>query len=407
MFARRLRIVLLLAASAALVVAVSPALSTQRFVPAADDFSQPVPPVQRVAERSPRLARVAERQNGYGAEGRVLYRSAPVRAPHRFDLVGVAGETHALEFRAREEGEAWSDWVETDNGDPVYTGGATDVQVRSRGVPIEGRLHYVNVSGDETTASGLLTRLRSGVNSAVVSLFGAPEASAASPRPAFISRKEWGANRSKGGCQPRQKPDLGKIKAGVIHHTVSTNSYSEAEAPGVVLGICRYHRNGNGWDDIGYNALVDRFGNLYVGRAGGISKPLVGAHTEGHNSQTTGVATIGDHSSLKANSGTRRSLIRYLAWKLDLAGVDATGHTRLLSAGGSTNRTPEGKRIRVKPVLSHSDTNYTECAGAALRKQIGSIRRSVQRRIDRFAGGDGRDSGEGSAGGSGGATPGA
>ena len=386
MLARRLRFALPLALCAAFIALVSPALSTEPYIPAADDFSQPVPAVRKVGERAPQLARTAERHGGYGAEGPVLFRTAPVEAPARFDLVGVAGEMHALEFRARSQGEPWSEWVETDNGDPVYTGGAEEVQVRSRGVAIEGRLHYVNVSGDETAAGGLLTSLRSSVNSAVVSLLSPSEAAAASPRPQFIGRGARGANNEEGGCEPRTTPEYGRVKAGVIHHTVSTNTYSESEAPGIVLGICRYHRNGNGWNDIGYNALVDRFGNLYAGRAGGLGKPVMGAHTEGHNSQTTGIATIGDHTYEVANRRTRRGLIRYLAWKLDDAGVQATGHTFLRSFGGASNRTPEGERIKVKPVFSHGDTNYTECAGAALRAQIGRIRRAVQERMDRFAG---------------------
>jgi len=339
--------------------------------PGTADFSRPVPSVEQLRQPTAASQRAAERRNGYGVEGPVLYRSAPAEAPRRFDLVGVAGEMHALEFRARREGGPWSDWVESDNGDPVYTGGSDEVQVRSRGVPIEGRLHYVRVESTGAPAPSPRPLARETPRRSV-------------PAPDYVTRAEWGANLKVGGCPPRIAPVTGRVKAGAIHHTVTTNTYTKLEAPAIVLGICRYHVYANDWNDIGYNALVDRFGNLYEGRAGGMARPIMGAHAEGVNSQTTGIATIGDHRAKTATRRERRMIVKFLAWKFDLAGIAAAGRTRLLSSGGSSARASHGERLRVTPVFSHSYTNYTECAGTALRAQIPQIRRAVQRRLDHY-----------------------
>jgi N-acetylmuramoyl-L-alanine amidase-like protein len=320
-------------------------------------------------------------------EGPVTYRSRVIDAPHRFDLVGIAGELRPLEFRARSDGGEWSRWVETANGDPVYTGGSDEVQVRTRGWRPTGRLHYVNVSGTMNTADTLLNGARKAINGAFISLAGAvePAAAAGPPRPDMISRQEWGANREHGGCHRRAAPAYRKVKAGVVHHTVTTSGYSEQEAPSIVLGICRYHRNANGWNDIGYNALVDRFGNIYVGRSGGIGKAVVGAQAQGFNTQTTGVASIGTHTHNSIRSAEMRGFARFLAWKLARHGLPAKGHTTLVSGGGRFNRWPRGERVRTKRIIGHRHLGATECPGRALNNQLSSLRDRTQRRIDNYA----------------------
>lgn len=283
-------------------------------------------------------------------------------APERFDLAGLAGERREAALRGRVEGGEWTDWTETANGDPVWFGGMDELQVRAHDWEPSGTIHYVDLTEPGSAATAARER-KAGDGD----------------KPKIISRRRWGANE---GCVPRSRPDYGKVKAASIHHTVSAVDYSEAEARGMVLSICRFHRNGNGWNDIGYQALVDRFGNIYEGRAGGLRKAVVGAHAEGVNAQTTGVAVLGTHSSVPITAKAMAALARWLAWKLPVHGHDAKGTTRLVSAGGGTARYPAGTGFRAVRIIGHRVTNYTECPGDALYAQLPKLRTKTQSRIN-------------------------
>jgi len=345
--------------------------------------------------------------------------SEPLRAPKRFNLVGMSwdleataagdhdGHDHgadhghadepALAMRTRLDGGEWTDWAAVashpedgpdpgldhapglDHGpaqgmsNPAWAGEADWVQYRSSR-PLEGvRMHFVNTDGSATTSDRIETALRGAANSAVTAaaaLVAPPAAGAEESQPAMVSRSSWAGS----DCQPRGRAAYGEVRAAYIHHTVNLNDYSRAEAPQVVLGMCRYHRNVNGWNDIGYNFLVDRFGTLYEGRAGGIAAAVIGAQAEGFNSYSTGIANIGTFSTVPQSEAAIDAMARLIRWKLPLHGYPTTGQAAMVSAGGATNRFRSGATVRVNRILGHRDTNATECPGGALYAQLADLR---------------------------------
>ena len=363
---------------ALLLFVVAPALSAQRWQPDPVDFELVPGAAQVTAARA----------------GRVL--SPALRAPHRFNLVGLRWRGRAeprLTVRVRRDGRRWSRWqaleAHADHNpdprsgersvaasDPLWVGEADQVQYAlSRRVP-GLRLHFVNVNGTATAGERATTALRRVANTAVgtvAAALGGADAHAQGDEPEVVSRREWGAQK----CPPRSGPSYGTVRAAYVHHTVSLNDYSPDEAPGIVLAICRYHRNSNGWNDIGYQALVDKYGVLYEGRAGGIDKPVLGAHAQGYNAQSTGIASIGDNTSVGLSDTALDSLADYIRWKLTIHGQPLSGQTTLVSAGGATSRYPGGQRVRVPRVLGHRDTNSTACPGSALYSQLDDLRARV------------------------------
>jgi uncharacterized protein with LGFP repeats len=379
----RLIAALCLATVALLAWVAAPALSLRPYMPGAVDFERALPEAKRLVQ-TPAL-RDAAREHGEPAPRWI---SPPVRAPHRFDLVGVAGELRELEIRVRDEGGEWSDWVPQEDATPIYVDGADEAQVRAP-FRLDGELHFVNVSGSsDSLPDSLLNSAREAINSAFIAVASTPVAEAIAPKPPITPRALWGADNPAGGCPPRGAPELGGVAAAVIHHTVNANDYTPEEAPGIVLGICRFHVYGNGWNDIGYNALVDRYGTVYEGRAGGLKKPIVGAQAQGFNAQTTSIASIGDHTTEPITPEATRSIIRYLAWRMaairafPVKGYPVTGTVQLTSAGGSQNRYPAGTAITVPRIIGHLSLGLTSCPGT-IDPQIPAIRTAVQKRIKR------------------------
>jgi hypothetical protein len=162
-----------------------------------------------------------------------------------------------------------------------------------------------------------------------------------------------------------------------VHHTVSLNDYAPEEAPAMVLAICRYHRNSNSWNDIGYNALVDKYGVLYEGRAGGLDQPVIGAQAQGFNAETAGIASIADHTSVGVTGEALDAFARYIRWKLQVSGQPLSGPVELRSSGGSASRYPAGARVTVERVIGHRDTGHTACPGELLYEQLADLRAMV------------------------------
>ena len=98
----------------------------------------------------------------------------------------------------------------------------------------------------------------------------------------IVSRAEWGAApaRSTTPLNPA------RVHLFVLHHT--TGSY---KGPVSVRNIQKFHQGPDRrWADIGYNFLVAPDGTIFEGRGWGFA----GAHARGKNSESIGVAFIGD-----------------------------------------------------------------------------------------------------------------
>ena len=326
-----------------------------------------------------------------GPTGAVL--SAPLLAPLPFSMIGLELPSGAVaRVRTSTDGQAWTSWVGTDRllaGDdgpdsgtaeaaaavdpdrhtePLWVGEASWLQVELEGAgPAD-----VDASFIDTLGLGGAAVSAAGSVDAPGTVTGTGTTITGTPMPGAITRAGWGANESVRSGSPSYASG---VRYAVVHHTAGSNSYTAAQAPAVVRGIFHYHTEILGWNDVGYNVLVDRYGKIYEGRAGGMERAVIGAHAQGFNTGSIGVSVMGEFTSSAPPLAAQEAVARAIAWKFKRDGVNPAG-SALITSGGS-NKYPAGQQVPMSTIFGHRDAGQTACPGNAFYAKMPFLRSAV------------------------------
>jgi hypothetical protein len=173
------------------------------------------------------------------------------------------------------------------------------------------------------------------------------------------SRAAWGADES---LRRRAPSYASKVVAVTVHHTANANGYSRQDVPAIIRADYAYHVRTRGWNDLGYNLLVDQYGGIWEGRAGGLGRATVGAHAQGFNAGTVGVAMIGDMTTTTASTLAEKALARVIAYASSTWHFDPAGTVRMRNDGSP--RFANDQVVTLPRVFGHQQTYSTACPGS-------------------------------------------
>ncbi|WP_328726020.1 FG-GAP-like repeat-containing protein [Streptomyces sp. NBC_00259] len=314
-----------------------------------------------------------------------VQRSLSARTTRPFSMVGLTwddpyarlGGTAEVRTRDSRTG-AWSRWQALDTDarthesgsdhtgaglragtKPLWAGPSDGVELRAEGsaLPRGLRIDLVDPQG--------------GVPASV-----SPQEELPAGAPDVTLRSGWGADESMVGDAPTYNAST---EAAFVHHTGTSNGYACAESASIVRAVFTYHVESQGWNDIGYHFLVDKCGTVFEGRAGGIDRPVQGAHTYGFNVDTSSIAVIGDYNAATTTPEAREAIMNIASWKLGLHGATVSGTTTLTSADDN-GRFEEGERGTFDRLSGHRDAYDTDCPGDNLYADLSAMRESAANR---------------------------
>jgi hypothetical protein len=238
---------------------------------------------------------------------------------------------------------------------PLWVGAADGFEVR-----IDGELADVEATLLDTEGlnEGVLAKVSRHLTPRVVT----PAAEAATGGPEIISRQAWGADES----IRRSSPRYAEPTFMVLHHTAGSNYYSRSQSAGVVRGVYSYHTVTRGWADIGYNVMVDKYGQIFEGRYGGLERGVIGAHAAGFNTGSFGVSVLGNYDVVKAPQVALDAVAEVTAWKYGLHDIDPDPAARVVSGGRS-----------LRTMTAHREVGSTACPGRYLYAEMDGLRTQI------------------------------
>ncbi len=341
-----------------------------------------------------------------GLAGGVTVREISQTRP--FSMVALAGgdlSGTSARIRARHANGSWGPWYATEalaapgghgstpgryGTDPVFVGKTTTVQIavtRPPGAPptsqpndttpTTGGLGYIPATTEQPLAQNISAVLISPPQAPADTQWTPPTAViAAGQPPTVIGRAQWGADEL---VRCGNRPFNQGIRAAVVHHTGESNDYQPQDSAAIVQSIYAYHTQILGWCDIAYNALVDKYGQVFEGRAGALTGPVQGDHTGGFNRDTWGVAMIGNFDDVAPTPIQLHTVARLLGWRLGLDRVDPKGTVTLASAGGPDTNFPVDATATLPTIFSHRDVGATDCPGNVAYGLLDEIRDTAAR----------------------------
>lgn len=213
-------------------------------------------------------------------------------------------------------------------------------------------------------------------------------AAAAVAQHAVITRYGWGADESlrfDSSGSEIWPPEFYPVQKLIVHHTAGRNGDPDPAA--TVRAIYYYNAVTRGWGDIGYNFLIDESGRIYEGRyartyAAGQTPTgedasgngVTGAHVQGYNSGTVGIALLGTLTDQDATPAARDALEQLLAWEAEQHGIDPLG-------GGLYQNPVNGMQKAFANIAGHRDLAATECPGGMFYSTFSQLRQAVATRI--------------------------
>jgi hypothetical protein len=163
----------------------------------------------------------------------------------------------------------------------------------------------------------------------------------------------------------------------IVHHTASGNNYGPSDSAAIVRGIYYFHTHVNLWCDIGYNFLIDQFGQIFEGRYGGVSQPVIGAQAGGFNTGSSGIALIGTFDTVSPPLAMYLSLRSLTAWKAAIHGINPLGTVTVVAGDFAGALWPTGTQVTLPTIIGHRDLDATDCPGAGAYADLPQLRTDV------------------------------